>query len=220
MSLTEKLTAWLWFPVGGKLKYIVDSQDEWEIEDKSRAIPSLWNDFVRQIGPRHAGKVENKNAAWAGVLNDVVEKVGTGFIVGLVGPRGTGKTQLSAFAARAFIERMIGEAVYVTLNGLLVEVRGSFDKDSKTSEQAIVRRYSTIPFLIVDELQEAKDSEFTSQTFTSIMDARYRNKKDTILISNLETDAFSKAVGSSVASRMQECGGIVKMAWKSFRTKT
>jgi len=53
---------------------------------------------------------------------------------------------------------------------------------------------------------------------TALVDYRYSQKRDTVLISNLKRDEFETSMGNSILSRMVEAGGIIECGWPSFRS--
>ena len=87
---------------------------------------------------------------------------------------------------------------------------------SKSAAEVIIS-FLTPKLLIIDELQEAKGSDFEDRTLTAIIDGRYDRAVDTIIITNLTTDAMGEALGPSIVSRMRECGGGIECDWPSFR---
>jgi len=50
-----------------------------------------------------------------------------------------------------------------------------------------------------------------------LLNRRYNDLKDTILIANKSKAEFQDYIGPSLASRMNETGGIVECNWPSFR---
>lgn len=140
-----------------------------------------------------------------------------GFLVALVGHRGTGKTQMAACIARAFCLR--GESArYTTAVDLFRDVRAAFSKDGP-DERTIVNGFVSPSLLIIDEAQERGDTEFEDRTLVNIIDRRYGAMRSTILIANQNTEAFSKAMGSSIVSRINECGEVIVCDWASYRDR-
>ena len=72
--------------------------------------------------------------------------------------------------------------------------------------------------LIIDELHEvADDSKHKDRILADLLDARYAANMDTLLISNQTQKEFSETTNPSIISRLNEHGGIITCAWKSFR---
>ena len=95
--------------------------------------------------------------------------------------------------------------------------RGKYAGQVGKSAAAVIASFITPALLIVDELQEAKGSDFESRTLTAIIDGRYDRSVDTLIITNLTADAMGEALGPSIVSRMRETGGAIDCVWPSFR---
>lgn len=154
---------------------------------------------------------------------------GKGAIVALVGPRGTGKTYI---ASQFVIDRLWSErgtarctwSHYAKLTTLVGRLK-AFYGDMGTIETEKLEQYRTfltkiLDLLIIDEIHEvAEDSKHKDRILTDLLDTRYAAKKDTILISNQSAEEFSRTTSPSIISRLNEHGGIIPCAWKSFRDK-
>lgn len=173
--------------------------------------------------PRHIRQVTNQHDGWANALKTSTALLGNGSIIALVGPRGTGKTQLAAELIRTTIRESTYSApnytpewtCYMTATQFFMRVKGSYD--GKENEREILKDLTTPPILVIDELHERKCSEWENSLLTTLIDTRYGYERDTILISNQDRDDFVQNIGQSAADRMNEGGGIIEMNWKSFR---
>jgi DNA replication protein DnaC len=148
-----------------------------------------------------------------------------GYIVALLGNRGTGKTQIAqnvagAAALNPLYENEKFAPRYITAPMFFRGVRDSFRKDSLVSEIEIMRKFSEYSILVIDEAHERGESDFENRTLTEIIDARYARQRSTILIANLDKKQFAAAVGASIVSRIHEVGAVIECNWKSFRTAT
>lgn len=88
---------------------------------------------------------------------------------------------------------------------------------TRPTERETVGKYATIPLLVIDEMQVRSETGWENSMLTSILDQRYMYLKHTIMIANLEHDAFIKHVGASVYDRIVETGGVISCTWESFR---
>jgi DNA replication protein DnaC len=138
-------------------------------------------------------------------------------IVGIVGNRGTGKTQL---AAEIIKDLEPDRAIYTTAMGLFLRIRATFDKEAKETQDRIVRELSRSPLLVIDEMQERAESAWENQMLTHIIDGRYGNERPTILISNLTEEELTASLGHSIVDRMHQTGGIIKIVGQSHRVKS
>lgn len=166
---------------------------------------------------RHLNQTALENDLWHAKFDSVRARLGEGFIVSLIGPRGTGKTQMATALAR-LVCRAGRSARYATAMGIFLELQETFD-GGKKSNRLVIDEYSKPSLLIIDEMHERGDTSWEDRVLTHLIDRRYGNLKDTLLISNQTKDQLLAALGSSVASRLSETGGIVNCDWKSFRTK-
>jgi DNA replication protein DnaC len=151
---------------------------------------------------------------WKTIFRRVLARIQTGCIIALIGPRGTGKTQMAIGAIREAAEREISFR-YCTAMDIFLDIKDSYRKGG--SERDALAAYTKPSLLVVDEMQERGETAWEDRLLTHILDKRYANLKDTILISNQIEKTFLESVGPSVASRISETGGIAVCDWESFR---
>lgn len=203
-------------------KFQICSEEELqakEAEQKRLKQIEKANEMMKSsgFGERHLKKINPTGAEWVSKLSQIQAKIGSGFLVSLIGPRGTGKTLLGAFLARqsAFLGRSIK---YKTAMGFFLDIKASFD--GVKNERQVIDDYVAPKFLVLDELQERGETAWEDRLLTHVIDRRYAAEKDTLLITNHSKEDFLKSIGESVASRLVETGGIVNCTWGSYRTKT
>lgn len=145
-----------------------------------------------------------------------------GKIILLAGPRGTGKTQIAVDVAAGIIcedmpKMEPREPYYIKAMDFFRQIRETFRDDSTLSEVQILMRFIKPCLLIIDEAHERGNTDFESRTLANIIDRRYDEIKNTILITNQSRGEFAKTIGPSVISRMHETGLVVECNWASFR---
>lgn len=165
--------------------------------------------------------------------------VGAGTTIALVGPRGTGKTQLAVRAmgwaghdaANRHRERFSkpwegnlsesirGAARYTTAMGLFLSLKQTFSEGSKETERDAIEKWCSPRLLVIDECQERGESAWEDRILTHIIDRRYGAMLDTILIANLTPEEFSASMGESVIDRIRETGTLIECNWPSYREK-
>ena len=152
----------------------------------------------------------------------------SGSCVTLVGPRGTGKTQM---AAQLGLELARGSVTghkisqhYTTLSGLLQHEKDSWKApqqlDSMNRPTSPLKKAKDVGLLVLDEVQEIAGTEWEMSQFIRLFDERYGAMLRTVLISNLQPDAMRDFVGPSIWSRITETGLLVFCGgdgWESFR---
>lgn len=158
---------------------------------------------------------------------------GTGAIVALVGERGAGKTSIGGqlVVTRAWEDLTIFEqpettgycwraTPYRKLIELIARFKsiyadhGGIDTEALTEARDIFCRAT---LAIIDELHDCSDMRMRDRVLTDILDRRYGNMVDTLLITNETEEEFRASVGPSALSRITEHGVIIKCAWGSWR---
>ena len=106
--------------------------------------------------------------------------------------------------------------MYARTVELFMDIKTAYDPEGPT-EASVLRRYALPALLVLDEAQERGDTDWENRMLTYLIDRRYGEMKDTLLVSNLKADDFRSAIGLSIYSRLVETGGIVVCDWPSFR---
>lgn len=148
----------------------------------------------------------------------------------LVGPRGTGKTQLALeLVARMCLDCLLPEPkemahvlgvrpfiAYWVFEELLAAEKAGWNQKGGILEEPI-KSASMAELLVLDEVQERGEGAWEDRQFTVLFDKRYREMRRTIMIANLEPGALDGRLPASILSRMSEIGVVVECRWPSFR---
>lgn len=138
----------------------------------------------------------------------------------LLGNRGTGKTQLAVnLIAYALIYGVTAD--YCKARYISALVRESYSRknnDPFLTELSAIRRFTSPRLLVVDEVGERTCTASDDQFLIDIIDSRYGNMKDTIMIANQKPDEFYASIGASISSRILETGSVIVCDWESFRS--
>lgn len=180
--------------------------------DQIRYVRGGWNAPERQLRMTDL----DTSGEWGEQQRKLSRILGTGFLIGLVGGRGPGKTQMGVELMKT-TTTLLRSAYYNTLTGIFLEIKATFKSDAKETEQDLMNRLCKPSLLVVDEIGMRSDSDWENRMVFELIDRRYRLVKDTLLIANLSKDEFLKTIGDSLSSRMQETGGIVECNWQSYR---
>lgn len=174
-------------------------------------IFDTWNVPMRQF------KAEpRKEGAWGALLDDLISKLGSGFTIALVGVHGAGKTQLAVELMKHCMDKLIFSR-YTTAMGFYMDIKATYRKDAKETEQEVVKGYASSALLVVDEVGKRGQSEWENNLLFEVLDTRYRDQLDTLILGNQSPAEFSAGIGPSLASRLNETGGIKLCNWESFR---
>lgn len=146
-------------------------------------------------------------------------KTGTGLI--LCGHAGTGKTHLAC----AIIDRVIRlhrkRANFIKVSRAIRSVKETYNRDSRTTEQAAINALVSPDLLVLDEVGVQFGSDTEKNILFEIINERYEAVKPTVLISNLALAGLTEFVGDRVVDRMKENGGgLLIFDWQSMRGRT
>jgi DNA replication protein DnaC len=153
---------------------------------------------------------------WGEYLVKLTSKSYTGFLVGLCGLRGNGKTQLAVQLMKAYMEQE-RPALYTTAVGFFSRIKSSYRKDSEESEVSILDELRSPRLLVIDEIGKRGGTEWENNLLFELINCRYGDLSDTLLIDNRSKEEFEERLGPSLSSRMHETGGIILADWESFR---
>lgn len=166
---------------------------------------------------RHVLHVDaiDANPKWNAARDTLLDRIGNGYLVALLGPRGTGKTQLCVNVIRDCCRRMMS-ARYVVAFDLFREIRGTFKTDGP-SEIKLIDGLTALDLLVIDECHQRGETAFENNVLVNLLDRRYRAVKSTVLIANQNPEDFAKSMGDSIVSRIHECGEAMVCDWPSYR---
>lgn len=168
---------------------------------------------------RHRECVVDNQASpreWVRARDRLISKLGGGFLIALVGDRGPGKTQLAQQAVVMTTKGHGRSALYVRAVTIFLELRATFGQDGQ-SELDVISRYREPSLLVIDEMQDRGESAWEDRMLRHLIDLRYGDMRDTILIANLKPGAMQESLGASICDRLRETGGIIECTWRSFR---
>lgn len=171
-----------------------------------------------QIPKRHNRDIEATGSKWDEKFSTLKGRLGSGFLHALAGTQGTGKTQMGACLIRAAALKL-WSCRFSTAMDFFIELKGTFDDDSKITEAQAIARFTKPKLLVLDEMDERSESAWENRLIFYMVNKRYNEEKDTLLISRRDKDVFLSSLGESIQSRMQETGSVMVCDWQSFRDK-
>lgn len=140
------------------------------------------------------------------------------------GTWGTGKSHLACAALNSLRESKGLTVRFVATMDLVRAVQGTYgNQKATTSEAEITAELARLDVLCLDDIA-ADPSSFEAKLLARILDARYRNDKPTVLVTNLgieetsgQPSKFDQYVGDLVASRTRQCADFVEIKTTDFR---
>lgn len=97
-----------------------------------------------------------------------------------------------------------------------MEIKAAYQSADR-SEKDVLAEFTRPLLLVMDEIGQRSDSDWENRLLFEFLNRRYHSLKDTLLISNQTVDGFTKSLGPSLISRMQETGGLIECDWPSYR---
>ncbi len=133
-----------------------------------------------------------------------------------IGGVGTGKTLL----ASALIDSLIDDynCGIIKVIDIVRQLKATWSRDSDESEEKVLARFINVDLLIIDEVGSQFGSDTEKLFIFDIIDGRYADMKPTILISNLDIQGVTDAVGERCIDRLRDGGGaMIAFDWASER---
>jgi len=219
-------------------KLIAAAEDGIELDghtgNATKESPRYAIDTLDGFPTLYSGQPEPFGAQWLATYQNALERVENGGICAFVGNVGAGKGRMSCeIAKNARLQNIaypkkewamshvpkLRPAIYRTAMEIFLELRSTYSPKACASEWDKMKAYEGASLMIIDELQVRGETKFEDGKLTSIIDARYRQKRPTILIANLDIDQLSGQLSDSVNDRIRGSGQIYQFNWQSYRTK-
>jgi DNA replication protein DnaC len=142
-----------------------------------------------------------------GFCRRIDEKLDKGEGLWFMGTPGTGKTTLAMLVSIAAIRARRAVAVY-TAPQLLNHLYAAAKSNDAGDYNDLLRRLEAVDLLHIDDLAAQPPNDWVQQSFYSVVNARYEEKKSIIFTADVESAAeLGKFVGERTASRLLEmCG--------------
>jgi DNA replication protein DnaC len=166
---------------------------------------------------------------WKAVFYHLAALLNKGLLAALIGARGAGKTRMAVELVRRKVDlananvgpedntRKPTSSLYIRAMTMFLQMREAMRGGGDTTESGYVAQLCKPRLLFIDEVQERGDSAWEDRLLRHIIDQRYGEQRDTVLIGNQSAKDFAETFGPSVADRMREAGGIIECKWPSFR---
>lgn len=133
------------------------------------------------------------------------------------GGPGTGKTHLAC----SILHHLLAAGYQAEFSGaysLLRRIKSTWRPSSDESEHAVIRHYTDLDLLVLDEVGIQFGSETEKLLLFEILNGRYEAVLPTLLISNLPAPELETYLGARVMDRLRENGGtLATFDWDSAR---
>lgn len=134
----------------------------------------------------------------------------------MVGGVGTGKTLLASAMLDALVDNYRCELIKTI--DIVRELKATWSKDNENTEEHLIKYYRGLDLLILDEVGSQFGSDTEKLFIFDIIDGRYQDMKQTILISNLDIAGITDIIGERCVDRLREGGGsMIAFDWESSR---
>lgn len=130
----------------------------------------------------------------------------------LYGPTGTGKTHAAYAIYRILMENRVASRI-VNSAVMLQDIKDDFKYGAKDPYYQS-KFDSWVDFngvLLIDDLGAEKITDWVLETFYTLINTRYENKRTTILTSNYNVEEIAARLGDRIASRMVEMCDVMKL---------
>lgn len=165
---------------------------------------------------------EQKSPKWAEVRDLLVTRMqyADGFLVALLGISGPGKTQIGVSVIQSACQALM-TARYIRALDLFTHIRRAYTPrprgEAGLSDADLIEPFFKYDLLVIDECHQRSESDFEQNMLSNLLDHRYGDMRCTIMIANQSKEEFARSVGSSITSRIHECGEAIMCDWPSFR---
>lgn len=134
----------------------------------------------------------------------------------MVGGVGTGKTLLASAMLDSLVDNHKCEIIKTI--DIVRELKATWAKDNENTEEGLIKYFRKLDLLILDEVGSQFGSDTEKLFIFDIIDGRYQDMKQTILISNLDINGIKDVIGERCVDRLREGGGsMIAFDWESSR---
>lgn len=142
----------------------------------------------------------------------------------LHGPAGAGKSHQAALYLSLLLKssnKYHGE--WINIPKFLFDLRQLYsrkDVPREQSEEALVEKYSKVPYLVLDDLGVEKTSDWANLILYLIINERYENERPVIITSNLSVEELGEKMGDDrIPSRIMGMCEVIEINGEDRRRK-
>jgi DNA replication protein DnaC len=149
-----------------------------------------------------------------------------------MGPCGVGKTHLAVAALKALGARG-HDGLFYDYRDLLKKIQASYNAESQTTELEVLEPVLKAEVLLLDDLGASKPSAWALETVGYILNARYNEKRVTLVTTNYldaarssesgrpvaREDTLADRIGQRIRSRLYEMCRTIEIVAADWRMK-
>src|SRR6202166_3844487 len=117
----------------------------------------------------------------------------------LMGPSGAGKTHLAVAALKELIRRG-HNGMFCDYRELLKEIQASYNPASESTEMGVLEPIRSAEILVLDDLGATKPSDWVRDIVGIVLNARYNEKRTTIITTNYVDNPISEGEATRLPS--------------------
>lgn len=182
----------------------------------SGIAPRYWNATLASFDPSTPAQREVLDACRAAAAR-IADGECDGSGLFLIGPPGTGKTHLGCAMVRAVIEARATCSRIISARAIVCRLRATWRRDSDETEEAVIEDFASLAVLVVDEVGIGFGTEGEQVQLFDVLDARYRHRQPTVILSNLNHPALRQSLGDRLYDRLREGAQTLVCDWASYR---
>lgn len=107
---------------------------------------------------------------------------------------------------------------YAKAMDLFLDIKATYGRED-ICERDVIDEYRQPLLLVLDEASVRGETEWEDRMLVHLIDHRYDDEHDTLLLANMTPEQFRETMGPSISDRLRETGGVIECDWPSFRTK-
>ena len=150
-------------------------------------------------------------------LIDYSEKADESRNIFISGKVGVGKTHLAVSLAKRIIRDSLKRVLFIAGVDLLYKIKETFDSDSEITTAQVTNKYSSVPYLIIDDLGVEKATEWVREVLYLIINRRYSRCLPTIITTNFSYRDLALKLGNRLISRLLHDALIIKLDGRDYR---